>query len=430
MIHKLSTITVAVAVLTAAFCTGAQAAALSTAARSLPPLDLSATPTGWVPVAYGEAQISVPSNWNAGYGTACDIAHDPGSVFVGRTGYGLCPEYVVKGVPVVYLAPESSGKPSTGRRAIVNGLVVTRVIHNSFESLYLVPALGVELTLVGTKAQRVLSTLTISPRAVVFEQRATSTVPASWRTDSFDGISFSVPANWSIYRTKYAMGIGESCGPTGVALDGHDLVLLSTDESPFAPGCPRIFTQPEQPRDGIHIDRGPLAPTVSVKVHTCLKLHGLTACPGTDYPYSILVFKVTVASSKPVVVSIGLAGTGVTARTILNSLRPTATGTVWGHIQRCSALSEPMSYVGGSVVALRGVVRWRKVSKLVWKRLLPTDVVGREQVPAGGEYRFTLPAGDYVIDLPHYIGGNVGTLISVVIRAGRTIHADLPNDCR
>ncbi|MGO9198722.1 MAG: hypothetical protein ACLQK4_16545 [Acidimicrobiales bacterium] len=56
----------------------------------------------------------------------------------------------------------------------------------------------------------------------------------------------------------------------------------------------------------------------------CLDLHGLTACPASSPAYSILVLKVTVPGRKtPVLVSIGLAGNGMTARTVLYSLRAT-----------------------------------------------------------------------------------------------------------
>jgi hypothetical protein len=56
---------------------------------------------------------------------------------------------------------------------------------------------------------------------------------------------------------------------------------------------------------------------------SCLALPGLTACPATSPAYSILVLKVIVPGrSKPVYVSIGLAGNGMVARTILYSLRP------------------------------------------------------------------------------------------------------------
>jgi hypothetical protein len=54
----------------------------------------------------------------------------------------------------------------------------------------------------------------------------------------------------------------------------------------------------------------------------CLKVNGIKACPATSPAYSILVLKVTVPGrSKPLYVSIGLAGNGMVARTILYSLR-------------------------------------------------------------------------------------------------------------
>jgi hypothetical protein len=54
----------------------------------------------------------------------------------------------------------------------------------------------------------------------------------------------------------------------------------------------------------------------------CLHIHGLTACPATTPAYAILFLRVTVPGRKtPVLVSIGLAGNGMMARTILYSLR-------------------------------------------------------------------------------------------------------------
>jgi hypothetical protein len=149
-------------------------------------------------------------------------------------------------------------------------------------------------------------------------------VPFSWRTVSFDGISFSVPWDWTVKRTIYAMGIGQLCSVSGVALGGTgDLVVLSTDKKFYVVACPLIGQWPQVPADGVQIDGGPDAPSVTASSH-CLSLNALHAClaGGTSYLYSILVLKVVVPGrSKPVVVSIGLAGNGMVARTILYSLR-------------------------------------------------------------------------------------------------------------
>ena len=78
------------------------------------------------------------------------------------------------------------------------------------------------------------------------------------------------------------------------------------------------------PRNGVQVDSGlRTEPNVTPAFSPhCLQLHGLTACPATSPAYSILVLKVTVPGrAKPVFVSVGLAGNGVVARTILYSLR-------------------------------------------------------------------------------------------------------------
>jgi hypothetical protein len=106
-------------------------------------------------------------------------------------------------------------------------------------------------------------------------------------------------------------------------------------------------------------------------------------------------------------------------------------GTVIGRIDACSGdgYAKP-PYVGGNVLALRGVVRSVWTSATTGKLVLPTDIVARQEVPVGGQFHFRLPPGRYVIDLPHYAGGNVGTWASVTAHAGETVHADLPDLCR
>jgi hypothetical protein len=52
-------------------------------AKALPSVDLSATPAGWIPVAFGNAQISVPAAWWVLYNSSpCPTGSPPGEVFV------------------------------------------------------------------------------------------------------------------------------------------------------------------------------------------------------------------------------------------------------------------------------------------------------------------------------------------------------------
>ena len=64
-VRKLAVIAMVVMVLTVAACTSSNTVA-PTSQNSLPSaVDLSATPAGWVPIDYGDAQVSVPPTWLA-----------------------------------------------------------------------------------------------------------------------------------------------------------------------------------------------------------------------------------------------------------------------------------------------------------------------------------------------------------------------------
>jgi hypothetical protein len=107
-------------------------------------------------------------------------------------------------------------------------------------------------------------------------------------------------------------------------------VFLDTDSQLAVSHCGELgYLSPKQATDGLSINRIPTQFfPASTRYGKCLKVHGLTACPATSYPYSFLVLRVTVPGrSKPVIVSIGLAGNGMIARTILYSLHPTGTNT-------------------------------------------------------------------------------------------------------
>jgi hypothetical protein len=51
-------------------------------------------------------------------------------------------------------------------------------------------------------------------------------------------------------------------------------------------------------------------------------------------------------------------------------------------------------------------------------------------ITTGGQFDFNLSPGHYVIGLSHCADGNMGTWVSVVVRSGVTLHANLPNMCR
>jgi hypothetical protein len=343
-VHKLTAVVMVIVAAVLAVFTSSQtlvptSTTVPVTSKPLPIVDLLATPAGWVPVAYGDAQVSVPASFSV-YEPypgepPCAVFATPGAFFVAPTpakelvlSKQLCPQPGPARATLVVLVPMGKA-PFTDTReklTVVNGVPVYLVPPRSGVSLvgYYVPSLGVEVTADGPLARRVTDTLTSSPRAVALASGPAPAVPPSWRSVTFAGLRFSVPANWPINRTQVTPGLGAICREQGVAF-WDTSVTLSTDARPFlVPFCPRMSPTPQQPENGVQVDSGlRTEPTVTLSLSAhCLVLHGLTACPATSPAYSILVLRVNVPGrNKPVFVSIGLAGNGMVARTILDSVR-------------------------------------------------------------------------------------------------------------
>ena len=342
-VRRLSVIAMAVLALILAACTSSQSVPPTTqvgippVTRPAPAVDLSATPARWVPVANGDAQVSVPANWFVLHGSPpCPTGSAQGEVFVNPpAGVFHCPAETAPGPSTtvsfgaIPTYDESQTPTAHGHREIINGIFVYPLAFGPRGS-YLVPQLGVEVTVDGLLAQRVLHTLTRSPRAVALAHGPAPSVPPSWRWVTFAGLRLSVPANWPISRTSETPGLGAVCRTPGVAFSST-MVTLSTDERPppiFY--CPFIPPAPQRPNNAVQVDSGlrtePLG-TLSFSTH-CLVRNGLSACPATSPAYSISVLRVRVGGrAKPVFVSIGLAGNGMVARTVLYSLRASSAGT-------------------------------------------------------------------------------------------------------
>jgi len=323
--------------LTLAACVATDTSAWELAAFPLtnmpdPVVDLSAAPAGWVPVVYGDAQVSVPPTWWVLYNSSACAAGSPvGDVYINPSGGFCSAKGTPKGETAVTLVAlnEKEYQPPTayGQRQVINGIVVYELYSFSPTAnggTYLVPSLGVEIEAEGPLAKRVVDTLSRSPRVVALASGPAPAIPASWLQVSFAGLRFSVPANWPINRTSVTPGLGDICETLGVAFLSTT-VTLSTDVRPLLlPPCPYIPPTPQQPENGVQVDSGlrtePMV-TLSLSAH-CLVLHGLTSCPATSPAFSILVLRVNVPGrDKPVFFSIGLAGNGMVARVILDSLR-------------------------------------------------------------------------------------------------------------
>ena len=189
-------------------------------AKALPAVDLSATPAGWVPVAFGNAQISVPATWWVLYNSPpCPTGSPPGEVFVNPLpGVFHCPVETAPGpsTTVRFGPPTSPLSTVLGHPEVINGISVYPYPTGP-QSSYLVPSLSVEITVDGPLGQRVLHTLTWSPRSVVLAPGSSPAIPSSWQQVTFAGLRFSAPANWPVNRTQVTPGLGAICGEQGVA---------------------------------------------------------------------------------------------------------------------------------------------------------------------------------------------------------------------
>ena len=291
--------------------------------KTLAPTDFSTTPTDWVPIAYGNAQIAVPPTWSVHYRSfRCPSGNEPGEVFVNPLpGYPPCARPLRMPMTVALQRPTPSRPPKDyGPKQVLNGITVYGETSLGAGD-YLVPSLGVEVVFQGSLGSRVLHSLARSPRTVVLANGPEPSVPPSWRTMPFGGVRVSVPFEWRVERESlYVLGC-----VSPQATFGPPQIVLDTDAGLSAPGCP-IVSGPRlsPPSNGLRIDSGPSFPASTMRFTSthCLNLHALTACSATSPAYSILVLKVTVPGrSRPVYVSIGLSGNGMVARTILYSLR-------------------------------------------------------------------------------------------------------------
>jgi hypothetical protein len=218
---------------------------------------------------------------------------------------------------------------------MLNGVRVYRLLTAVTYVGYYAASLGVEVIAQGPLARRILATLTRSPRAVALASGSTPAVRPDWKTLTYQGLAFAAPAWWPVTGTSYNYGVGDPCNTPGVDFFNEGVgggeVVLSTDRFLAGFSCSaRRNPGPVYPGDGVEVDAGSdtLSELAMEGLHLafskhCLDLHGLIACPATSPAYSILVLKVTVSGrDQPVFVSLGLAGNGMVARTILDSLRP------------------------------------------------------------------------------------------------------------
>ena len=439
-VHKLTAVVIVIVAAVLAVFTSSQTLVPTTTrvpitSKPLPVVDLSATPAGWVPVAFGDAQVSVPSDFPIvypGQGFPCKgaLASGLGGLLVDAPP-GFTFHCLVERHPTMVFLVSVRKPPSVAfvqkKSTMLNGVRVYRLLTAVTYVGYYAASLGVEVIAQGPLARRILATLTRSPRAVALASGSAPAVPPDWKTLTYQGLAFAAPAWWPVTRTFYNYGIDTPCASSpGVGFVdggvGGGEVVLSTDRFPVALSCAaRRNPGPVYPGDGVEVDAGSKTLSelameglyLSFSAH-CLDLHGLTACPATSPAYSVLVLRVTVPRrAKPVYVSIGLSGDGIVARTILYSLR-------------AASSSETLGSVTGSFVAVGGAAPGSRRPLL--GQVTAQNSAGHKftvAVGKSGKFVLWLPAGLYRLTgrSPMFsVNGAEGTCAAdqpVRVRAGK-----------
>lgn len=299
-------------------------------------VDLRATPKGWVPVDYGAAQFSVPADWTVAYtDISCIFPTEagPGVVVLPSTLGGTCHEPSEHHVgPVLRIGTDTTAPPGATPVTVngINGWEYPSRVCPSCVTEFGFPPLGITMGVspgplrsLATEARDAVDSLTHSPRAVVLAQGPPPTVPSTWRRASFGGVSLAVPSAWPVERGSV---YGAYCSFLSSVTFGTTEVSLNSGAKFLALPCPYIppafSARSAVAVDGVLVDPGRYNPVQGDPLGRCVSINGLRACPDTGYPYGILTLAVHVPGRKmPVAVQIGLAGNGIMARTILDSMR-------------------------------------------------------------------------------------------------------------
>ncbi len=274
-----------------------------------------ATPLGWLPVSYGDAQLSVPSSWALVSSGAAECGPSTGVVILGSGQWcppsmndQARPDTSVVTLRIVSSHPEQLGSPAF----IANGIPV---YAPGVAPVYVVPTLGIELTVGGPSQTRVLDTLTFSPRAVALAPGSSAPVPRSWRWISFAGIRFAVPPPWAVKRTPNA----PLC-ETDLVLSEAGVDLASAPARPSSCPLPMADVRPVPQVPGVEVDHfsGASSPGGCVGPGT---RDGLPICIEATPAFGVLVAEISPVGHRPITMKIGMFGNGAVGRTILSSIR-------------------------------------------------------------------------------------------------------------
>jgi len=315
------------AVTAAAPSTAITAVSATSAATTAAPPAQSASPAGWAPVSFGNAQLSVPaSSWlvEAPHQLMCGLGDFNGMIFAGVTpGF---PKGWNCGVTasLAWILPAGkipSGLAHRADGAVINGIAVYRLASAEGSTAYLVPELGVRIGARGRLAARVLATLTRSPLDVVLGRGPAARVPVGWTWEQFGGIAFATPRSWARQREDQR----STCG-TG--LWTSTLLLVDATKPPMYLPCPLQlpFAGVDQAEPGLVAVTGKYAAkSVGESYGRCQSRGGVGICLSAvtgqgGISAGVLIFSVTRPGHAATYFLLGLSGSGAAARAVFDSI--------------------------------------------------------------------------------------------------------------
>ena len=280
--------------------------------RGVPLTDVGRTPHGWAPVPYLGAQISVPTSWfiESSYSSICG-GHVRGMVFLGATktpgGCGPLPANVVR------LLPAGPGASALVPRAL------QPVALGPSGMDWATRGYGVKVVAIGPLAGRVVRTLTRSPLSVVLARGPAFAVPRGWQWHEFGGLRFATPPSWAVQRYNSWAGCGFNIAAR--------IVWLNDAKKFSVASCPGTLATAGgmAANPGVEVSAGRYgAAGFSSTTVGCRMAGGARLCvlPPQNGNWGMLQVLAQVPGQRwPVLVQLGLAGSGATARTIFDSIR-------------------------------------------------------------------------------------------------------------
>jgi hypothetical protein len=302
------------------------APAAASAPAAAPLTAVSATPTGWSPVPYESAQLSVPGSWlvESPRQLSCGFPPIDGMIFVGITpgipkGFGCAPTASLAWI--LPAGPLPKGIKNRKPTAVINGIPVYRLPSAKGSTLYLVPELGVRVGARGRPASRVLATLTRSPLDVVLRRGPATKVAAGWTRRQFGGIRFATPRSWTLHRENEWATCGTGLVPSW-------LLLIDATKPPLALPCPFQFPSAtaDQAQPGLTVVTGKYAAeSVGESYGSCQARHGVRICLSSvtgqgGLIAGVLIFSVTLPKHPATFFLLGLSGSGASARAVFDSV--------------------------------------------------------------------------------------------------------------